>query len=74
MIWVLGGVGYLVAVASIVRFFQFVSDTDRSIQRLIAPKDGSAQVRDSVASVKSSSPKATNYRHPALMAKAARAA
>lgn len=73
MIWVFGGVGYLVAVASIVRFFRFVSDTDRSIQGLIAPKDGSAQVRDAVPSVKSSSPRVTKYRQPILAAKTARA-
>lgn len=39
MMWALVGIGYLVAVAAIVRFFQFVSETDKDIDEFWT-KDG----------------------------------
>jgi hypothetical protein len=41
MYWLLAGIGYIVAVGTIVRFFQFVSDADRTIEGFWTSKNGS---------------------------------
>ena len=57
MIWVVGILGYVVAVVSIVRFFQFVTDTDRSIMKFTVAVDGMSQLRAGVREIVSSSTK-----------------
>ena len=47
MIWVVGCVGYVLAVVAIVRFFQFVSTTDRSIGELLTSQTGIRKIKPS---------------------------
>jgi hypothetical protein len=57
MIWILGSLGYVIAVVSIVRFFQFVTDTDRSIMKFTVAVDGMSELRAGVREIVSSSTK-----------------
>jgi len=67
MIWVLGVFAYVVSLAAIVRFFQFVSDADRSIEEIVGSNDGLSGIRRSVANVKPiSMRRAARPRHVAI--------
>jgi hypothetical protein len=57
MIWMLGSIAYVVAIVTILRFFQFVADTDRSIGEFWISKEGIPRKRQKVREPKSSSKK-----------------
>jgi hypothetical protein len=57
MIWVLGGFAYVVAVASIVRFFKFVAETDQSIDDFWDSKDAMARTRPKIRATRLASGK-----------------
>ena len=62
MIWVIGGIGYLIAVATIVRFFQFVSESDRSIEEFWVSKNTMEQKSKRELGFTSSSKKSARNR------------
>jgi hypothetical protein len=59
MIWMLGSIAYVAAIVTILRFFQFVADTDRSIGEFWISKEGMARKRRKVREPRSLSKKVT---------------
>lgn len=66
MVWLFVLIGYVVAVATIVRFFQFVSNTDRVIEEFWMPKEGVVGARRRVREVGTSSVTPKGIRHRSL--------
>lgn len=62
MIWLVAGIGYFVALAIVVRFFQFVSDRDRSIRGFIVSNDAAAAFNNGTMGWKSSRRKGVSAR------------
>ncbi len=62
MMWIVGFAAYLLGVATIVRFFQFVSDTDRAIGDSWGPDGDVARLREGVRRFRSQSLKGAKRR------------
>ena len=68
MMWAFVVVGYVIAVASIVRFFQFVSETDRSIDEFWISGGKISQLRGRMQSFRASTMKSSRRRGHTLRA------
>ncbi len=66
MTWVIGAIVYVGAVTSIVRFFQFVSDTDRTINGFWASQRGLARVPSKIRGLRRFAMKGSRRRNHSL--------
>jgi hypothetical protein len=62
MIWVVGSLAYAVAVVSIVRFMQFVSDADHAIMEFSLAEDGMSRLHRRIREFVPSSTKVAKRR------------